>query len=455
MKKTKFIPGILGKFNSSLAAKSSLWVTIGMLGSQVIRLASNLLLTRLLVPEYFGMMAIVYSVLGFFTMMSDVGLVPSVINTKRDKDSEFMSTIWTIKVLSALFLAFLLVISAYPISYVYDEPLLFPILIIIASTSVIGGFNSIALVLEQKYLRQKKLVLSQLCTQILSSLCMILIAYYTHSIWSLVAGNILSVIVALWYSYNIFSPHYSTFRLEARSVKEIVIFGKWILLSSILSYAGNRSRPVVMAFWVSFSQLGIYSVAASLATVVEAIVGSLSSKILYPKYRQFITDGNITSINKLRKKFILLFLPLTIVIAVIGEYMVKFLYDDRYQEAGAILQILAVGRIGSLFVLINNPILLAIGDSRGFSFSQGITAVASIFLVVAGGVVSGFYGMVVGAALIPFVDYMAVNTILKKHEFDFIMNDIFIMLISISIIVVIWQVNSANSFRILVELFGF
>jgi len=450
----KLISGKITKLKRSQAVNSSFWVATGMLGNQGIRLASNIMLTRLLVPEYFGMMAVVNSVVGFFAMMSDVGLVPSVINSRRDKEAEYMSTIWTLQFLSSLLLAVLLLISAYPISYIYHEPLLFPLLAAVALTSIIGGLNSTALVLEKKYLRQKKLILSQLCTQIFSSLVMIAGAYYTGSIWSLVVGNAAGAVVTLAYSYIVFSPHHSAFKLETRAVKDIVGFGKWILLSSILSYAGSRSRPVIMGLWVNFKQLGIYSVAAALATVVEAIVGNLANKILHPKYRQYIEDNNFEAIGRLRRKFIYLFLPITMLVALFGEHLVELFYDDRYQEAGAILQILAVGRIGTLFVLVTKPILMAMGDSKGLSGSQGITAVMSVLLLVSAGTLSGFYGMVLAAASIPFIDYMAVFFVLKKHPFNYILSDIIFMVTSIFIIIIVWKYSGSQSLTMIVELFG-
>jgi len=450
----KLISGKVTKLKKSQAVNSSFWVAIGMVGSQGIRLLSNILLTRLLVPEYFGMMAIVYSVVGFFSMMSDVGLVPSVVNSKRDKDSYYMSTVWTIQFLRTILMAALLLIVAYPVSYVYDEPMLFPVLIAVAITSVLGGLNSVALILEQKYLRQKKLVLSQIITQIISSVFMVFVAYFTHSVWSLVAGNGMVAILTLCYSYVFFSPHYSTFKLEISSVKEIVGFGKWIMLSSMLSYAGNRSQPVVMGLWVGFKQLGIYSIAAPLAAVIEMVVGSLSSKILFPKYRYYVEQEKFNEINKLRNKFVYLFLPITIVIALFGGRVAEFLYDERYKDVGAILQILAIGRIGTLFVLVTKPILIAVGDAKGSSITQGVTAIMSIILLVIGGILAGFHGMILGAVLIPFVDYIILYYILKRHSFNYMIRDVNIMLISILFVLFVWYYQDSRSLEILLQVFN-
>ena len=59
-------------------------VTVGGFGaSQVIRLASNLILTRILFPEAFGMMALVMVFLQGLAMFSDVGVGPAIMQSKR------------------------------------------------------------------------------------------------------------------------------------------------------------------------------------------------------------------------------------------------------------------------------------------------------------------------------------------------------------------------------------
>ena len=81
-----------------LAVRASIW-TIGGLGtSQAIRLASNIVLTRLLFPEAFGLMAIVNVWIYGLQMMSDVGLGASIIQNKRGDEPAFLNTVWTMQV---------------------------------------------------------------------------------------------------------------------------------------------------------------------------------------------------------------------------------------------------------------------------------------------------------------------------------------------------------------------
>ena len=67
----------------SRALRSSAFTVVGYGGQQVLRLASNLILTRLLFPEAFGMMVLVSVFMMGLNMFSDVGVTPAIMQSKR------------------------------------------------------------------------------------------------------------------------------------------------------------------------------------------------------------------------------------------------------------------------------------------------------------------------------------------------------------------------------------
>ena len=60
------------------AVNGSIWSVTGFGAGQFLRLVSNLLLTRLLFPEAFGILALVQVVLQGIKMFSDVGISTSL-----------------------------------------------------------------------------------------------------------------------------------------------------------------------------------------------------------------------------------------------------------------------------------------------------------------------------------------------------------------------------------------
>lgn len=75
------------------------WSAIGHGLGQALRLCSNLIMTRLLVPEMFGIMAIATMVTMILGMLSDIGLRQNIIQSKRGEDPVFLNTAWVVQII--------------------------------------------------------------------------------------------------------------------------------------------------------------------------------------------------------------------------------------------------------------------------------------------------------------------------------------------------------------------
>jgi O-antigen/teichoic acid export membrane protein len=110
--------------------------------TQALRLGSNLILTRLLFPEAFGLMVVVGIVLFGLTMLSDVGILQAVIQNPRGDDEDFLNTAWTLQIMRGGLLCVLTWCIAYPASLFFDKPELFGLLLAAGGQLVIAGFES-------------------------------------------------------------------------------------------------------------------------------------------------------------------------------------------------------------------------------------------------------------------------------------------------------------------------
>ena len=62
------------------------------------RLVSNLILTRLLFPEDFGLMSLVMVVIAGLQMFADLGISASIVQDDRGDDRRFLDTAWTVQI---------------------------------------------------------------------------------------------------------------------------------------------------------------------------------------------------------------------------------------------------------------------------------------------------------------------------------------------------------------------
>ena len=186
------------------AIRGSVWTMVGFGTNQLFRISSNLILSRLLVPEAFGVMSLVSVFLQGLQMCSNVGISPSIVQSKYGDNPAFLKTAWTIQIIrgTALWVASFLI--AWPVSQIYDSSLLV-LLPVVGVTAFISGFNSTAIYSLERHIRIGPRVSFDVLSQILSLTIMILWALFVQrSVWALVVGAISGATVKLILSFALF-----------------------------------------------------------------------------------------------------------------------------------------------------------------------------------------------------------------------------------------------------------
>ena len=98
------------------AKRAASWVVIGTGASQLLRLAGNVGLARLLAPEMFGLMTLVNTVLRGLYLFSDIGIGPNIVQHKRGADPDFLRTAWSLQAVRGTVLWLILLALAHPIT---------------------------------------------------------------------------------------------------------------------------------------------------------------------------------------------------------------------------------------------------------------------------------------------------------------------------------------------------
>ena len=126
----------------SRASRAGSWSVFGDMVSQALRLGGNLILTRLLFPEAFGLMAIVQSVLVGVALVSDIGVESSIIRSEQGRRGTFLNTAWTMQIIKGVFIWLVICMLAPVAASFYQEPMLANIMPVVGFSSVINGLVS-------------------------------------------------------------------------------------------------------------------------------------------------------------------------------------------------------------------------------------------------------------------------------------------------------------------------
>jgi O-antigen/teichoic acid export membrane protein len=387
------------------AVRGSGWTLIGFGLNQVLRLASSLILTRLLFPEAFGIMALANVFMTGLQMFSDIGIRPSIIQNKRGDDVDFLNTAWTMQIIRGFALWLISCVIAYPVSELYGQPVLFPVLCVIGSTAMMRGFQTTGYATANRKLMLGRLTLVELGTHAIGLAVMIVWARLHPSVWALAGGAVVSSVLSVCIGYRVLSRHPHRLRWDPGAASALFSFGKWIFLSSALTFLAGSGDKLLMPKILSIRELAFYTIALSLISIPSAVLNQIASRVLFPVYAEVLNGGRPERIRRVTSSFIMLSWPIFMVPLVVlfcGDWLVRSMYDSRYESAGPAISVLAVGGYLNMMRASQNGLLLAAGQSKLAmlaSASRIATGLPLATLLAVGWGLEGFCaGMVVSDA---------------------------------------------------------
>lgn len=376
--------------------------------SQGTRLVSNLILTRILFPEAFGLMAIIQVFMQGLAMFSDMGIGPSIIQDKRGNELNFLNTAWTIQVMRGFLLFIICGVMAYPLGEIYNSPSLSYLLPVAGLSAVIAGFNPTKLVTANRNLALGWNTVVEITSQILSVFLLIGLALWLRSVWALVIGGVLTSVLKLILIHQLVPGPRNRFAWDGKSLTSIVNFGKWIFFASVVGFFVQQGDKLVLAAFMTNAELGIYSIAFILASAAWALNSKLNQLIFFPIYAE-LQDLNPSQlrpkINKARIAICSLLLPPLTLLAIFGDQLVMILYDQRYWDAGWMVQVLSFGYAISVGTTIG-PFHLGQGKSKLFMAMITTKAIILAISMYVGGSLFGVTGVVLGVASSHFIFYL-------------------------------------------------
>jgi O-antigen/teichoic acid export membrane protein len=380
-------------------ARGSLWALAGYGGQQLLRVLNQLILWRLLYAEAFGLMAIVNVFMIGLAMFSDVGIGPSIIQNERGDDPDYLNTAWTIQVMRGFGLFFVSVAAAVPVSHFYHESqlaLLIPA--VTAGSLILSGFNSTKLFTVTRQMAIGRLTAVELSSQAAGLVVMVGYAIVSRSIWALVLGNAVTNVMRLALGHLMLPGIANRFRWDPKSVHSLVHFGRWIFMSTLLTFLVGQSDRLVFGKLVTMAQLGVYSVGATWAQFPTQVLGHVVQSVMFPLFSRVHNDKADlpAAYREARAPALLAAGFLSACLLSGGPTLIHFLYDKRALEAGWIIQVLSVGTWFFALEMINGQALLALGRPKWIAAGSFAKLCGMVVLIPVGFWWLGFPGAVLG-----------------------------------------------------------
>lgn len=381
------MPGV-----GSRMASGAAWMVLAKLVERGLGVISTLILARLLVPEDFGLVAVATAIIAILELLTGFGFDLALIRDRHATRSHYDAA-WTLNALIGVGIALLMVALAVPASIFFGDERIGSILVVLALSPVLGGFENIGVVAFRKELdfRREFVFLSgKKAAMILTA---VPLAVLLGNYWALAAGMVIGRLAATTLSYWM-HPYRPRWSLAHGA--DLFAFSKWMFVVNIVSFFKLRFADFVIGRIDGPAGLGLYNVGSEIANLPTSELVAPINRAVFPGYS--LMGGDIAVLRKAYLSvtgIVALFaLPAGAGIAAIAPILVPLVLGHKWLDAVPIMQVLAF--FGLITALQSNSfsIFLAMGVPRIPAILGGVHA---IMLVVALLLAVSSYGTV-GAA---------------------------------------------------------
>lgn len=384
------------------------WSALQLLGTQGIGFFVSIILTRLLLPAEFGLIAMLGIFMGIGAKLIGGGLTQSLIRTEN-LDEEDFSTVFYFNLVGSILVYAITFLAAPYIADFYNQELLTNVLRVYAIIFIINAFSAIQITRLTKLLDFKTQMKVAVPSLILGSSVGIVLAYQGFGVWSLVWSSIvqnLTSTIQLWY----WSKWHPLWLFNRAKFHYHFNYGVKLMFSGLLDTVFSNAYALIIGKFFAPAQVGYYNRADTLQMIPVSVFNGVVTTVTFPLFSAIQNDDvRLKSVyKKIMQMVIFLVAPTLIFMAVLAEPLFRFLFTENFLPAVPYFQILCVGGILYPIHGYNLQILVVKGRSDLF-LKLEILKKIMILLVIVISFQYGIYGLLYGGVLISIIGFF-VNT---------------------------------------------
>ncbi len=307
----------------------------------VLRVVALMVLARLLDPKEFGLVGMVTAFTGVLNLFRDFGLSTATVQRATVTDEQ-ISTLFWINILAGILLTALLSAFAPIIMSFYHEPRLFWVTIVLSTGFLFNAAGVQHSALLQRQMRFTALAVIQIVALVVSTALGIGLALVGYGYWALVVMSVVLPLVstACFWLATAWIPGLPRRHV---GVRPLMRFGGTVTLNSLIIYfAYNVDKVLLGRYWGS-EVLGLYGRSFQIISIPTDNLNSAVGEVAFAALSR-VQDDPPRLKNYFLKGYSLvvaLTVPITIIIALFSHDLTLVILGAKWNEAAAILRLLA------------------------------------------------------------------------------------------------------------------
>ena len=402
--------------------------TVGQTAVQyVMRLGSNLIMTRLLLPEAFGLLGFAATVISALALFTDIGITQSIVREKDGEEPHFLRVAWTAKVLRSAFISAVVVLVGgliailapiyAPAGTVYADPRL-PLLVALTSiATMMQGLESANKEHAIRRMAYRRLSTLTIIAHAMSIFTMIGFALISPTVWALLAGMLSFNVYVAIFTHIAFPEPRMRFEWDSEIAYRLWDFGKWVILSSTFAFVQQSGDKLLLGGLLTSSVFGLYVIAQVWTSLVRNVVSILCDSVGFPAVSEVIRnrpENFATAFRRFQNGIDAICVAGFLGLFLGSKILLLILYTPKYYGAAHYISLLSISILTARFESYTF-LLASWGNSRATMVTSATRAIALCVLLPLASWIGGVDAVVILVAIIPVLSAPYALTMLRQH----------------------------------------
>lgn len=361
------------------AIRGGISLTIGAVFQRILRLGRTIILTHILVPDDFGLVAIIMMVVVMLESLTDAGVRLSIIQNREGVKPSYLNIAWWFQSVRGFILFALSIVLAPVIATYYKNPALTDLLRVSFLSILFNGLISPRVHLLEREFKFWKWTLLDQISALMGTICTVILAYYFHSVWAIVIGIVLERFLYCAISFILY-PIKPNLDINKQNFSELLKFSKGIFGLSAMNLVARQADVFVLGKVVAPALLGSYYLSLQLADQINSLFSSVIFPVLLPSFSSLKENiSNLKSTLMLVNRGVaLLGIPIVVFMAINSFQILSLLYGNNYTNAGWAFSILSL----NMFIRVQTSLLSQVEIGIGFPHLLRNHSMKRTFLIV-------------------------------------------------------------------------
>ena len=365
-------------------AKGLFWGGMNNGIQQLLGFVFGIIMARLLVPEYFGLVAMITVFSAVANALQNSGFSTALINEKDQKDSNYNAVFW-FNIGMGVAIYIILFFCAPLIADYYREPRLLWLCRYAFLSFVFSSWGVAQAAFLYKNLRAKELAKANIIAVLLSSGIAVVMAWQGFTYWAIATQTNLFILISTLIRWH-YSEWRPTFNIDFSFIRRAFPFSIKILLSEILTQVNNNVMNILLGRYFGSTNTGQYNQAYQWNfkgyALVQNMVKQVDQAVLVSLSDE--RERQLAVLRKMIRFAAFISFPLLLGIGLVAKEFIVLALGEIWLTSAEYLQIICIaGAVIPISTLLAD-LLISKGRSDIFMWCTlilGICQIAALILL--------------------------------------------------------------------------